>query len=157
MSLLEQEEMWVLLLNTRNRLIEIDKLYRGSTNSSQVRVGEVFKAAIRRNATSIVVAHCHPSGDPTPSPVIWRICQGYWPNSATGSQRSGVKRLSRESLHAGDYLPSGHPVKGASLRSASLRDFALDRGPTCGKAFRLGSDSFKKTLVFMNWLTTHHS
>jgi len=55
-------------LNTRNRLIEIDKLYRGSTNSSQVRVGEVFKAAIRRNATSIVVAHCHPSGDPTPSP-----------------------------------------------------------------------------------------
>lgn len=68
MSLLEQEEMWVLLLNTRNRLIEIDKLYRGSTNSSQVRVGEVFKAAIRRNATSIVVAHCHPSGDPTPSP-----------------------------------------------------------------------------------------
>jgi len=67
------------------------------------------------------------------------------------------KAIIQESLHAGDYLPSGHPVKGASLRSASLRDFALDRGPTCGKAFRLGSDSFKKTLVFMNWLTTHHS
>lgn len=68
MSLLEQEEMWVLLLNTRNRLIEIEKLYRGSTNSSQVRVGEVFKDAIRRNATSILVAHNHPSGDATPSP-----------------------------------------------------------------------------------------
>jgi DNA repair protein RadC len=64
MSLLEQEEMWVLLLNTRNRLIEIDKLYRGSTNSSQIRVGEVIKAAIRRNATSILVAHNHPSGAP---------------------------------------------------------------------------------------------
>lgn len=60
--------MWVLLLNTRNRLIEIEKLYRGSTNSSQVRVGEVFKDAIRRNATSILVAHNHPSGDATPSP-----------------------------------------------------------------------------------------
>ena len=68
MSLLEQEEMWVMLLNTRNRLIETDKLYRGSTNSSQVRIGEVFKAAIRRNAVSILVAHNHPSGDPTPSP-----------------------------------------------------------------------------------------
>lgn len=68
MSLLEQEELWVLVLNTRNHLIEIDRLYRGSTNASQVRVGEVFKTAIRRNATSIIVAHCHPSGDPTPSP-----------------------------------------------------------------------------------------
>ncbi len=68
MSLLDHEELWVLLLNTRNRLIEIDRLYRGSTNSSQVRVGEVFKAAIRRNATSIIVAHSHPSGEVLPSP-----------------------------------------------------------------------------------------
>jgi DNA repair protein RadC len=68
MSRLEQEEMWVLLLNTRNRLIEIDRLYRGSTTSSQIRVGEVFKAAIRRNATSILVAHNHPSGEVEPSP-----------------------------------------------------------------------------------------
>lgn len=157
LSNLDHEELWILLLDTRNRVKHIVKLYQGSVNMSQVRVSEVFRQAIIDNSPSIIVCHNHPSGDPTPSPVIWRICQGYWPNSATGSQRSGVKRLSRESLHAGDYLPSGHPVKGASLRSASLRDFALDRGPTCGKAFRLGSDSFKKTLVFMNWLTTHHS
>ena len=68
MSLLEQEEMWILLLNTRNRLIAIHKLYRGSVNCAQVRIGEIFKAAIRANATSIIVAHAHPSGDPTPSP-----------------------------------------------------------------------------------------
>jgi DNA repair protein RadC len=37
-------------------------------NSSQVRVGELFKSAVRRNAASIIVAHNHPSGDPTPSP-----------------------------------------------------------------------------------------
>ncbi len=68
MSALEQEELWVMLLDTRNRLINLDKLYRGSLNSSMVRVGELFKAAIRRNSASILVMHNHPSGDPTPSP-----------------------------------------------------------------------------------------
>jgi hypothetical protein len=64
-------------------------------NSSQVRVGEVFKEAVRRNAVSIIVGHNHPSGDPTPSPVIWRKSQGYWPNSATDSQSIVPKQLSR--------------------------------------------------------------
>jgi DNA repair protein RadC len=68
MSSLEQEELWVMLLDTRNKLIKIEKLYRGSLNSSMVRVGEVFKAAVRRNAACVLVMHNHPSGDPTPSP-----------------------------------------------------------------------------------------
>ena len=68
MSALEQEELWVMLLDTRNRLVKIEHLYKGSLNSSMVRVGEVFKAAIRRNAASVLVMHNHPSGDPTPSP-----------------------------------------------------------------------------------------
>jgi DNA repair protein RadC len=68
MSALEQEELWVLLLNTRNRVLRIVPIYRGSVNSSQVRVGELFKDAIRRNAAAIIVVHNHPSGDPTPSP-----------------------------------------------------------------------------------------
>jgi DNA repair protein RadC len=37
-------------------------------NSSQIRVGEIFKEAIRKNAPAIIVVHNHPSGDPTPSP-----------------------------------------------------------------------------------------
>ena len=65
---LEQEELWVLLLNTRNRLLGIDHLYRGSVSSSQIRVGEIFRSAIRRNAVSIIVSHNHPGGDPLPSP-----------------------------------------------------------------------------------------
>lgn len=65
---LEQEELRVLLLDTRNRVQHIETVYRGSVNSSQVRVAEIFKAAIRRNATNIIVVHNHPSGDPTPSP-----------------------------------------------------------------------------------------
>jgi DNA repair protein RadC len=68
MSALEQEELRVLLLDNRNRLLAVEPVYRGSVNSSQVRVGELFKAAIRRNAVAIIVAHNHPSGDPTPSP-----------------------------------------------------------------------------------------
>lgn len=67
MSGLEQEELRVLLLDVRNRVLGAENLYRGSANSSQVRVGEVFKTAIRRNAVGIIVAHNHPSGDPTPS------------------------------------------------------------------------------------------
>ena len=68
MSALEQEHLRVLLLDTRNHVLEIAEVYRGSVNMSQVRVGEVFKAAIRRNATAVIVVHNHPSGDPTPSP-----------------------------------------------------------------------------------------
>jgi DNA repair protein RadC len=41
---------------------------QGSVNTSPVRIAEVFKAAIRENCAAIIVAHNHPSGDPTPSP-----------------------------------------------------------------------------------------
>lgn len=68
MGALEQEELWVLLLDIRNHVLDIDKIYRGSLTSSQVRVGELFKGAIRRNAAAIIVIHNHPSGDPSPSP-----------------------------------------------------------------------------------------
>jgi DNA repair protein RadC len=68
MSALEQEEMRVILLDTRNRVLGIKQVYKGSTNSSQVRVNELFKDAIRVSAVSIVIIHNHPSGDPTPSP-----------------------------------------------------------------------------------------
>ena len=68
MSALEQEHLRVMLLDRRNRVMETVEVYKGSVNSSQVRVGEVFKEAIRKNASAVVVIHNHPSGDPTPSP-----------------------------------------------------------------------------------------
>lgn len=68
MSALEQEELRVILLDVRNRVLDVVSIYRGSLTSSQVRVGELFKHAIRRNAANIIVVHNHPSGDPTPSP-----------------------------------------------------------------------------------------
>ncbi|HEC61924.1 MAG TPA: hypothetical protein ENI27_06675, partial [bacterium] len=68
MSALEQEELRVMLLDTRNHVLNTYTIYRGSLNTSQVRVGELFKNAIRRSAAAIIVIHNHPSGDPTPSP-----------------------------------------------------------------------------------------
>jgi DNA repair protein RadC len=78
MSALEDEHLRVILLDTRNHVLgEPQDLYHGSVNSSQVRIGEVFKPAIRRNATALILAHNHPSGDPTPSPddvALTRVC-----------------------------------------------------------------------------------
>jgi DNA repair protein RadC len=69
MQHLEQEHLVVLILDTRNRLIgEPAEIYRGSLNQTMVRVGELLRPAIRANGASIIVAHNHPSGDPTPSP-----------------------------------------------------------------------------------------
>ena len=68
MSALEQEHLRVILLDRRNRVMETVEVYKGSVNSSQVRVGEVFKEAVRKNASAVIVIHNHPSGDPTPSP-----------------------------------------------------------------------------------------
>jgi len=67
MSGLVQEELWVLLLDTRNRKISLEKIYKGSLNNSLIRVAEVFKPAVQCNAASIVIMHNHPSGDSSPS------------------------------------------------------------------------------------------
>jgi len=68
MSAMEQEHLRVLLLDTKNQLLRIVEVYHGSLNSSLIRVGEVFRDAVRSNAAAILVAHNHPSGDPAPSP-----------------------------------------------------------------------------------------
>lgn len=64
----EQEYMIVMPLDTRNRMLDVVEVYHGSLNSSMVRIGELFKPALQRNAAAILIAHNHPSTDPTPSP-----------------------------------------------------------------------------------------
>lgn len=68
MAHLQQEELWVILLDTRNRVLDISTIYRGSLNTSVVRIGEVFRPAVAAPAAAVIVAHNHPSGDPSPSP-----------------------------------------------------------------------------------------
>ncbi len=63
----KQEELWVLALNTRNRLICSQRLYIGTLNHSSVRLAEIFEIPISQRASAIIVVHNHPSGDPKPS------------------------------------------------------------------------------------------
>lgn len=75
MSLLEQEQLRTVLLDTKNVVIKVHTVYSGSLNSAVVRISEVFREAIRSNSASIAVVHNHPSGDPTPSPEDVRVTE----------------------------------------------------------------------------------
>jgi DNA repair protein RadC len=68
MSHLDHEQLRTVLLDTKNRVQGIPTVYVGSLNSSLIRVGEIFKEALKRNSAALIVVHNHPSGDPTPSP-----------------------------------------------------------------------------------------
>jgi DNA repair protein RadC len=68
MSAYENEHMIQLLLDTKNRLMAKVEVYKGSLNTTLIRVGELFREPIRQNAASVLLFHNHPSGDPTPSP-----------------------------------------------------------------------------------------
>jgi DNA repair protein RadC len=68
MANLEREELRIVLLNTQNRVMAIHTIDQGNVSSSLVRVGELFKEAVRTTATGLILVHNHPSGDPTPSP-----------------------------------------------------------------------------------------
>lgn len=68
MSHLDQEHLRTVLLDTKNHVQAIPTVYVGSLNSSLIRVGEIFKDALKRNSAALIVVHNHPSGDPTPSP-----------------------------------------------------------------------------------------
>jgi DNA repair protein RadC len=63
----QQEIFVVLCLDAKNRIQNVHELYRGTAQSAVIRVGEVFKEAIRLNSTAIICSHNHPSGDPSPS------------------------------------------------------------------------------------------
>jgi DNA repair protein RadC len=94
MGLLEQEQLRVILLDTKNRVLATPTIYAGSLNTSLIRVGELFREAIRTNCASLIVLHNHPSGDPTPSPVIWRKSQmrmTRWPFQASAEKVSAVQ------------------------------------------------------------------
>ncbi len=115
MGRLEREELRVVILDTKNHVLRVETVYQGNVNSSLVRVGELYRDAVRLNAASIILVHNHPSGDPTPSP--------------------DDLHLTAEALAAGRLLDIGlldHLVIGHDAY-ASLRDrgVAFDR-PTNG-------------------------
>lgn len=67
MRFLDKEHFKVVILNTKNQIIDIDTVSIGTLNASIVHPRETFIVAIRKSANAIIVCHNHPSGDPTPS------------------------------------------------------------------------------------------
>lgn len=73
MEHLEQEHLVVLSLNTRNELLARETVYVGNVNTSIVRTAEIVRRPIRHNAPAFILAHNHPSSDPSPSPEDVKI------------------------------------------------------------------------------------
>jgi DNA repair protein RadC len=67
MAFLEQEHLRAILLDTRHRVLEIVTVSVGGLNTAGVRMGDMFREAVRSNASALIAVHNHPSGDPTPS------------------------------------------------------------------------------------------
>lgn len=107
MGNLEQEHLRTVLLDTKNRVLSSHTVYIGNVNSSIIRVSEIFREAIRENATALIVAHNHPSGDPTPSPEDVRVT------------RSIVEAGTLLSIEVLDHLVIGHQ-KFVSLKERGL-------------------------------------
>jgi DNA repair protein RadC len=102
---LDREELVVCVLNTRNVVLGRVTVYRGNLAGSPVRIGEVYREAVRRQAAAVIVAHNHPSGDPTPSGDDLRI---------TADLADAGRLLEIELL---DHLVIGHD-RWVSLRAA---------------------------------------
>jgi DNA repair protein RadC len=68
MAGLEHEQLRVVILNTKNIVLRAVTAYQGNVSASLVRVGELFRDAVRLDAAGVILVHNHPSGDPTPSP-----------------------------------------------------------------------------------------
>lgn len=67
MQHLPQEELRLILMDTKNRVLATPTLYRGTIAGAPGRLAEVYRDAVRRGASKLAIVHNHPSGDPTPS------------------------------------------------------------------------------------------
>lgn len=63
----KQEQLYVLLLDSKNRITHDVMVYKGTVNAISIRTSELFMEAVKVNAPSIILSHCHPSGAPEPS------------------------------------------------------------------------------------------
>lgn len=64
---LRREIFLVMLLSSKGEIISLEKVAEGDINTAAVKAREIFQSAVRRNAFSVILAHNHPSGDPSPS------------------------------------------------------------------------------------------
>ena len=69
MADLDQEQLRVVLLDTRNAVLGIHLVFQGGLNATVIRLADCFREAVRANAAAILLVHNHPSGNPAPSPA----------------------------------------------------------------------------------------
>lgn len=100
LSHLEREHFVVLILNTRNQMTSKITVYQGSISSTHILAGEVYQEAVRCGASCIIVAHNHPSGDPTPSPEDVAITRQLW----EAGELLGIKLLDHMIFGAQRYV-----------------------------------------------------
>jgi DNA repair protein RadC len=115
MSLLDQEQVRVVLLDSRNRVIATPMVFKGTVHTSQVRVAELLSPALRAHATAIVLLHNHPSGDPTPSAADIQITQTLF-DAAT---LMGIELYDHIIIGGGTYASMSHLRLGMKRRAAS--------------------------------------
>lgn len=114
---LEVEKFWVLALNRKNRLIKAREVTSGTVSGSLVHARECFREAIKLNASAVIFAHNHPSGDPSPSSADIKV---------TRSLRSAAEVLDIDLLDHVIIGQSGAPSSvGSQLPYYSFADHGL--------------------------------
>ncbi len=108
---LAQEQLRVVQLNRKNGVVGVSTVYQGSVHTTVLRTADIFREAVRSNSAAIVVAHNHPSGEPTPSPEDI---------AATRELVSAGKTL--------DIDVMDHVVIGSATRWVSLKELGLGFG-----------------------------
>src|SRR6185436_14221149 len=104
------EHLQILLLNTRKKLIRVERISQGTLDSILVHPREVFKSAITANAASVVLAHNHPSGDPTPSEQDIKVT------------RDLIRAGQLLKIDVIDHVIMGKPTEGRARDYVSLRE-----------------------------------
>lgn len=111
---LQHEVFWALMLDTKNRLVgEPEKISEGTLNSSLVHPRELFKKAVERSCAAIILAHNHPSGDPSPSAEDIKVTK----QLVGAGEVMGIKVL--------DHIVIGHRKYHNSTDFLSLREAGL--------------------------------
>ncbi len=104
------ETLQVLLLNTRRRLIRVEEISNGTIDTILVHPREVFKSAIAANAAALILAHNHPSGDPTPSEADVKVT------------RDLIRAGQLLKIEVMDHIIMGRATTGRAKDYASLRE-----------------------------------
>jgi len=113
---LAQEQLRVVLLDTKHRVVGCELVYQGGINCCNIRLADCFRGAVRAGAAALILVHNHPTGDPTPSPEDVTVTA----DAARAGTLLGVDVL--------DHVIVGQQGRHVSLRERGL--FTPARGPS---------------------------